>query len=280
MIAPLPDELVDAVLDFLEVVSTSPDLRLLDRLISAYCHHVPWESASRIVKRARSRNAAEAARWPEVFWSEAMAHGTGGTCYESNYAFLSLLQTLGFEGYLTLNTIEGISNGHSAILVYLNGLKWLVDVGIPLHTAIPVKPGAVSQRATRFMTYRVRAMHEPDCYEIERFPHPNLNIYTLIDRPIPEAAYRDALLADYGEHGLFLDRVIINRLVNERLARFSSSEQPPCIKTFEAGQAIVHPIRGNVAHTVATYFEINMSILDEALHILATSETRELRSIS
>ena len=109
----LDAELVSEVLAFLGVSGgRKPDLALLDELVAAYSRHVPWESASRIEKKADvlelgARASGHAiARWPAEFWQSALERGTGGTCFESNYAFFALLVELGFAGYLTVNNMH------------------------------------------------------------------------------------------------------------------------------------------------------------------------------
>src|SRR5690348_9573200 len=97
---------VQPILAFLEVPSGPPDRALLDRLIAAYPARVPWESVSRIVRRARTERTEDCPRWPETFWQEAITLGMGGTCFESNCAFFALLQSLGFDGYLTVNDMN------------------------------------------------------------------------------------------------------------------------------------------------------------------------------
>lgn len=71
----------------------------------------------------------------EEFWSDALQHGFGGTCYESSLAFYGLLDALGYEGYLTVNDMGDSRGCHAAIVLLLNGQKYLVDITIPIHAA-------------------------------------------------------------------------------------------------------------------------------------------------
>src|SRR5215213_6894083 len=94
----LSPNLSRAVLNFLGIKPGAPNVALLDQLIGSYVRTVPWESAFRIAKRARTANTSDCPRWPDEFWMEAMELGGGGTCFESNYAFFSLLLALGYNG--------------------------------------------------------------------------------------------------------------------------------------------------------------------------------------
>src|SRR5687767_6647830 len=98
----LPPALVRDILAYLDVRMMEPDTEFLDTLIAAYVRTVPWESASRIIRRENTAETVKCPRWSETFWQDAMHYGTGGTCFESNYAFLRLLQGLGYEGYFTV----------------------------------------------------------------------------------------------------------------------------------------------------------------------------------
>ncbi|HRF95512.1 MAG TPA: hypothetical protein PLZ51_09970, partial [Aggregatilineales bacterium] len=66
-----------------------PSLAGIDALLGAYTRTVPWESISRIARKATSARLEDAPLMPSNFWASAISYGTGGTCYESNYAFLT-----------------------------------------------------------------------------------------------------------------------------------------------------------------------------------------------
>lgn len=253
---------MDDVLAYLGVSRAAPDLKLLDELVTAYTRKVPWESASRIA--AHAENPVHCPRWPDSFWTQAIQHGTGGTCFESNYAFFMLLKSLSYEGYLTINNMGETVGCHTAIVILLDGEKWLVDVGIPLYVPIPVKAGEVTRRSSAFMDYTIRSLGN-NRYDIERAPHPNPIVFTLIDSPIPEQDYRTATTNDYGECGLFLNRVIINKIVDETMWRFDSDAKPYHLESFPDGQRIDTPITGDVAREVAAHFGVNEAIVRRAL---------------
>jgi arylamine N-acetyltransferase len=226
---------------------------------------VPWESAFRIAKRASTQDLSLCPRWPEEFWQDAIHSGGGGTCFESNYAFFQLLKKLGYSGYLTVNDMGEQHGCHSAIIVQLSGRKILVDVGIPLQAALPVDPGQVLRRTTWLHTYTVR----PDGanrYQIERSRHPQRNIYTLLDAPILETDYRKIVEQDYGETGLFLNRVILVKVIDNCLWRFNSQELPYRLEIFRRGKKQVLPIQPNqLSSVLAERFQMDPKKIETAL---------------
>lgn len=266
-VQPLDAALSQQVLDYLGVDVETPSPAYLEVLMAAYIRRVPWESASRIARRAQTHRTEDCPRWPSNFWQQAIEHGTGGTCYESNYAFFTLLRWLGFEGYLTINNMGAKIGCHSACVVTFDEDRWLADVGIPLHVPVPLMRDTVTRREGPFHTYTLTPLGE-DRYEVSRDRHPSSYIFTLIDTPVAEAAYRTVTTADYGEGGLFLNRVIITRIVDERQWRFSSEAPPYQLETFWQGDVTYHYIGDEpdaVAAAVADKFRLEKPIIREAL---------------
>ena len=263
-------DLHTAVLDHLQVSPDKPNLRNLDKLVSAYVRTVPWESAFRIVKRSSTKELENCSRWPEEYWIDHLEKGGGGTCFESNYAFSSILRGLGYDGYLTVNDMGESIGCHTANIVLLQGQKWLVDVGFPIYAPLPVSSNGVMHRGTPFYRYTIR----PDGdgrYQIERQPHPNWIAFTLIDRQVNEEAYRCATTADYGPDGHFLQRVIIHKILDEQPWRFTSDEEPPQFTRFDNGTRIDQPIVGDIATAVASKFGLDEIIMRRALDLTSTA---------
>ncbi|WP_420632024.1 arylamine N-acetyltransferase [Candidatus Leptofilum sp.] len=256
----LNDELTNKVLAFLGIKKRVPaTLPTLEKLLAAYYRTVPWESVFRIVRRADN----PAPRWPEQFWQETMAQGAGGTCFESNYAFFALLQTLGYEGYLTINNMRESIGCHTASVIVLDGQKWLVDVGIPLYALLPISSRGVMHRRSPFLQYAVRPSGQAT-YQIEQRPHPKPVVFTLIDEPVDDATYRAATENDYGENGLFLDFVIINKVINNQQWRFNMAERPWVLNRFDWGQRFDTVLVGDVATSVALHFGMDTAVVQRA----------------
>lgn len=268
MFAPkLAPDLQSAILDHLGCPPGPPDLAHLEALIAAYVRLVPWESAFRIVKRAKCDQLPLCPRWPEEFWLDYLQRGGGGTCFESNYAFSALLHGLGFEGYLTINNMDKSIACHAAIIVFLHGEKWLVDVGYPLYVPISIDPNDTSKGVSPFQQYTIRP-EDADRFTIERYPHPEPYTFTLIDRPVDLDKYRQITTADYGPNGHFLQRVIVHKIVDEKMWRFTSSEEPPQLTCFSEGQRTDTLIEDDVAAAVAAKFDIDEAVVRQALELI------------
>jgi arylamine N-acetyltransferase len=267
MVSPLPATLAQHVLAYLGVSAVRPDLTTLDDLVNAYTRTVPWESASRIARRAQMSNIEDCPRWPEEFWRTALEQGTGGTCYESNYAFFSLLRQLGYDGYLTINNMGDSIGCHAAIVILPNGERWLVDVGLPVYAPLPLQARAVTHRPHRLQNYTARPL-EPAVYQIEREPHPRPVCFTLLDKPIPEAEYRRITANDYGPKGYFIDQIVINKVIDGRMWRFNSADSPYHLEVFENGARTDYPLAGTVPTAIARHFGIAPHIVSAAFSAL------------
>jgi arylamine N-acetyltransferase len=285
----LSEQQVADILKFLDVSDPQPTLATLNALINGYVHHVPWESFSRIVRKAQTPELTERPRWPSEFWQLAMSQGTGGTCFESNYAFWTLLDALGFRAALTINDMGETRACHSAITVELDNAdgttqRYLVDVGLPLYTAIPLSDGQASSATSNYQQYQLEPVAANDanagasCYLIHRTPHPRPTAYTLIDRIIPETQYRQAVINDYDENGLFLDTAVITKVVNGVITRFSTHEEPYSLEFFSNGERTTRELPAHLsaaADEISSYFGIPSSVAYAALTQLAQQKAVE-----
>lgn len=257
---PLPAELTRDVLRHLGVTATKPDLSLLDALFTAYTRTIPWETAFRIARRSQTTITGDCPRWPDVFWRDALERGGGGTCFESNYAFYSLLLALGYTGYLTINNMEDSIGCHTAIVLTINEERWLADVGIPLYCPLPLNHQAVTRRSSPFQQYTIRPDGE-NRFQVERSPHPKPNIFTLIDVPVSDAAYRAATTADYGADGLFLDKIIVSKIIAGKPWYFNNQRLPFHLESFQDGERTDHPLNGDIPGHIAQHFSLAADVL-------------------
>jgi arylamine N-acetyltransferase len=132
---------VEEVLAALGVARRPPDIHALVVLFEAFNRIVPFESASKIRRNAAVTVLADKPRLPEVFWSEHLELGTGGTCFARVAAFAGLAEALGFPSRKIVGSI-GAPSSHAALLFSHDGKTWLVDVGSPLPEVRPLESGA------------------------------------------------------------------------------------------------------------------------------------------
>lgn len=237
----------------------------LRHLLDRYTRIVPWESASRIVRRAKYESRDDCPVFAESFWESALERGTGGTCYESNYAFFSLLLRLGYDGYLTINDMGTSIGCHSAIIIWLEGRKYLVDVGFPLHVVLPLPEREMLRVESQFFHYRIIA-GEANRYTIRRRPHPRDYVFTLVDEPVADADYRAITIHDYRhDGGQFLNEIVIRKVIDDQLWRFNSDDRPWHLQVFVDGERQNRYLDSDAAGQLASTFDMEHEIVACAL---------------
>ncbi len=274
MLPSLSDSLTTRVLEFLDCSAREPSLLRLNRLIRAHIRSVPWETVSRIIRRDELCDPALCPRMPEEFWYDAFTRGNGGTCFESNYAFAALLGSLGYQGYLTINDLGEGSRNHCATTVKFGKKRYVVDVTLPIDCALPVAHTAITRRSTPFHTFSARPLGNR-LYQIQRTRHPKREVYLLRDVAVSLDEYEQAITADYGPTGLFLDRVIIVKIKGDTFWRFSSSDRPFRIEGFDrAGKHIIPLSPTAPAGKLAQHFGMQEEKIVQALHTLENKGMR------
>lgn len=264
-VPPLDDELAAEVLQFLGCRHTGPSIRALDRLAEAYVDRVPWETVFRILKRSATTNPEECPRLPAEFWHDALEFGGGGTCYENNYAFMSLLSTLGYSGYMTVNDFGTLRGNHAAGIVTMDGRKYIVDVSIPIPRTLLLDPFARTRRRTPLHDFMVTPLGKQR-YQVSRTRHPKRDVYVLIDRPVANGRFREVMTNDYGSAGQFLDCVRIVKTKDGLFWRYNQGENPSQIEGFGVhGRTEINCANGSLAETLASHFQMDVSMVRKAL---------------
>lgn len=264
----LDDSLISDIMGYLECSIEKPTLRYLNRLIPAYVHRVPWESVSRIIKRHTTPETKDCPRWPEEFWNAAIQYGYGGTCFESSLAFFTLLKFLGYEGYLTVNDMGTTRACHAAIVILIKGHKYLVDITIPVHSAVLINPRKITRRWTQLANYTIRPVQE-NRYDVERSHHPHQNAFTLIDIPVSLLDYQAIVQKDYTESGHFLKSVVMVKVIREKTWRFIGDHKPYRLENFSReGKSEIFMEPENFSSKLAELFQMPEDQILEAFSFI------------
>jgi len=257
------------ILNYLGLPRKAPTLRFLNQLIHAYIRKVPWESVSRIIKRHTTPETRDCPRLPAEFWNDAMKYGFGGTCFESSLAFYSLLTALGYDGYLTVNDMGESRGCHAAIVIMIDGQKYLVDNTIPVHAAVRIDPQKAVRRKTALFDYKLRPVSK-NKYEVERSHRPSKNLFTLIDIPVSLPDFLATVEDDYTEtNGRFLKSVVMVKVVDEKGQRFFSDQLPYKLESFDRAGRMEKIIEPDVLpHALSKVFQMPECSISDALSLI------------
>jgi len=127
----------EAVSRFLKGVDFSPDIDGLARLTTAFLRF-PYENFSKIIRYNTVKDEVSRLRLPDTIVRENEESGLGGTCFSLTYFFETVLKETGFECYSVMVDRSYGKNTHCAMIVTLDGQKYLVDPGFCLSRPIPL----------------------------------------------------------------------------------------------------------------------------------------------
>ncbi|MEL6269647.1 MAG: arylamine N-acetyltransferase [Chloroflexota bacterium] len=259
--------MMQSVLDHFGLTAPpTPNLTFARELLTAYTQNVPWGSTCRISRKSLS-TPAERARFAHAFWADVIERGGDGTCFESNYAFFALLQSLGYAGYLTLNNMGDSVQCHSAIVLLMDDEKWLVDVGLPVLALIHLDPHHVTIGESVWHEYIAIPKGNGFSYDIMQSHHPSPYCFTLMDAPIEDEHYRQRLIHDHTpEAGLFLDKVIMRKVIDGSVVRYNGRDEDRIVEEFPPrAKKRQYEIEGDVAAGLSETFGVDVDVVQAAL---------------
>jgi arylamine N-acetyltransferase len=220
------------------------------------------------VRHQRPGTPEDYARAPAAFFRDALALGTGGTCFESNGALRALLAALGFRCEMAFCDMEygSTSDPHCAPIVRHEGARYLADVGFPVPAALRLDEREATRVRTPVYTYHARPINSLRWEVRRRSGLFEDHAFYLKRAPIDDDAFRARLLRDHQPDGLFLDEVIIHKTRSDHMLRYSEGkglirrvvgwEEPVPLSEEEEAQ---------LPETLARIFAMNGAVLRAAL---------------
>ena len=261
---------VEAILAYLQVSPTPPTADFLRELMLAWRKRIPWETASRVARHQHPATSVTEYMWlPATYFDQAMQNGTGGTCFESNMAFSTLLEALGFNYTLHLCDMSADIDPHCALIVTIDGQPYMADVGLSVPAFIPLS--TTTATAHTMIVYEYHATPMPDKWEITRRSGDLVqHVCFLKNPPISRADLEARILQDHEPHGLFLREVILNLAIDDALWGYSA-EKGLFRRAVGVEEAIplTDAERADLPTTLSRYFHLNAAIIGQALDAVA-----------
>jgi arylamine N-acetyltransferase len=213
---------------FLDLYKLSParaDLKLLGRTVDRFAG-LPWENLTKFIRKHRTGDALreELPRWlrdlpgaerlrrsAEVLADHARL-GAGGTCFSLTHALRRIVSDLGYRAYPAMADMRHGPNVHCALLVELDGGRYLLDPGYLVAEPVPLNGGGPVRirQAGSELEYRPRN----DGDEIELYTRnargEEVLRYRLRARGVPETDFARFWSASFdatGMNGLHLNRI-------------------------------------------------------------------------
>ncbi len=207
---------VKAFRAYFRISSRSADMTLLQEILQHYSGF-PYENLSKIIKHSQAEEPAQKMRLPEEVMDDHARYHLGGTCFALTFFLYTILNYHGFQNYPVIADMRYGPNTHSALIVLLGGVKYLVDPGYLLN-----QPMALTHDKPRIFDTEfsgVELVYEPDSdvYEIYTFQKAEMKWrYRFCDRAVPLDEFAQLWQASFhwnGMHGLVLTRTERGRMV-------------------------------------------------------------------
>jgi len=176
-------------LDLFKLTAGPAELKRLGEVLAAFAA-LPWENLSKYARKhgLLVPGAGEGARlveapsgWapPPGFQKLRLADevmldharlGTGGTCFSLTNALWRVVTDLGYRGYPVMADMRHGPNVHCALVVELDGLRYLLDPGYLVAEPVPLRRGvavAVGHPGHRIEYRPVADLDEFELYTVD-----------------------------------------------------------------------------------------------------------------
>ena len=125
-----------------------PSLLLLHQLAAAFAN-LPYENLSKVLRDKQTSQRDEVRRLPNEVLNDYYRLGAGGTCFSLTWTLLQLLRALGFVAEPLLADRRYGPDTHSALVIWLDGVKHLLDPGYLITSPIPLQYRNTVHQAAR-----------------------------------------------------------------------------------------------------------------------------------
>jgi arylamine N-acetyltransferase len=247
-----------------------PALASLQQIITAFSH-LPYENLSKIIKlNLCGENEEARLRLPEEVMEDHLRHRTGGTCFSLTFYLQSILMYHGYSCYVVMGDMKVGRNVHCALIVRLEGVKYLVDPGYLLHRPMALDPDKPRLYHNKCNGVELRFEALAQCYDLFTFtPMAMKWRYRFADRPTRGEEFWKHWQASFHRnsmHGLCLTRVRDEEMIFI-LKDFMRVTSP-------TGHNNV-PLKRNLHHTINDIFGIAPAYVERALSALQENMARE-----
>jgi len=186
---------IERILSYLELARARPSFDSLRRLLLAYRERVPYETATRLLRYRDIPEPDARVRLPAEVWEKSMATGSGGSCSDGTYAFKKLLDALGFDAALAINSEGAVTRdaddrvldfpryrSHCSVIVRVDEQQYVADpcsthiVKVPLPVGLPYRVDVRGRTDEgRPYHYAVEPLGE-DYYELHNVGPDGINV--------------------------------------------------------------------------------------------------------
>ncbi len=255
---------VEEILEALDLSRAQPGLGFLQALFERFNAKVPFENASKIVRDAEVSDLGQKPRRPEIFWTDQLEKGAGGTCFARVAAMDALLRELGFSTRKVLGRVERDFD-HAALRVRQGEGEWICDVGFPLPALLPAAPGRIEA-----ILADLEASATPRGLAVEFLAGvpEGPRLVELFAAEVSEEEFADRWRATFAPGARFLSEVWLRRLEATRAMAFAAGE----IRVDDRHSRLRVPLPVPRAPRLSELFGVDADLLARALALTGERE--------
>jgi len=262
-----PEEHADGAQEFLRFFQLSPgkaNLALLQAILECSAR-IPYENISKIITYSRCGDVVRPRiRLPETVISDHIEHHLGGTCFSLTFLLQTVLTHCGFSCYPVMADMKAGKNVHCCLIVWMDSVKYLVDLGYLLTTPMALNPFKAEHFRNNFARVQIRPTDWHHSYDLLTCDKRRTRWrYRFHDRPVSSDEFPQHWLTSFGRnamHGICLTKTLPDGLlfVNRNFMRET---------TFEGKRN--YNIRRTYHATIFEHFGIEAEIVEQAQAALA-----------
>jgi len=113
----------------------------LNALYQAWCFNIPFENVTKMIGLRLKENPLPGDS-AEKYFTNWLAHGTGGTCWPGSNALFTIINACGFNAQrVAASMLDLGERTHGTVRVEIDGKNWLADASILSNQVLPLDSG-------------------------------------------------------------------------------------------------------------------------------------------
>ncbi|MBL8824787.1 MAG: arylamine N-acetyltransferase [Planctomycetia bacterium] len=260
-------ELLQHFLKHQGINPTQSPRELLSQITTSFAC-LPYENLSKIVRDDQTSNFEEARRLPKEVLQDFYQLGAGGTCYSLTWTLLQLIRALDYQAEPILADRRYGPNTHTALIVWINGIRHLIDPGYLLVEPIPIPRDVIIHIPTSFNEVELIPDKTHNRMELKTLQH-SQSTYRLTYKTDPVDTHQFLAAWDQSFQFDMMKYPVLSKIIDDKQMYLQKNHL--LIRTKgESQRQEIEP--GKMPETITTIFGIHPSLVVDALNLLHRKE--------
>jgi arylamine N-acetyltransferase len=225
---------------------------------------LPYENLSKILRGHQTDDVEEMRRLPSEVLNDHYRLGTGGTCFSLTWTLLQLIRAMGFEAEPILADRRYGPDTHCALVVWIDGVKHLLDPGYLLVDAIPFPKQSELIVPTSFHEVKLTPDQPGNRVQLQTI-HQNQSTYRLTYKTNPVDTSQFLKAWDMSFQFEMMQHPVLSKIAEGK--QLYLQKQSLTIRSKETTERIDIET-DKMADTIHQVFGLDISVINESLRVL------------